>query len=143
MATISTYVIGGTGGHPSRRDVRGVYIVDCTVNFTNVAGQTAGGGDTIKLMNFPADTYIVAAGLKVTTVGTGAGTLKVSDGTNDYTTTADMTTLGEQTISAIVGKYQTAAGSINVITATASVNGTAQVWALLADAAPFETISIA
>ena len=142
MATISTYVFGGTAGHLSRREVRGVYIVDFTVDFSKVAGQTGGGGDTIQLMNIPADTVVIAAGLKVTKVGTGAGTVKVTDGTNDYTTAADMTALGQQTVSAIVGRMQTTAQTIDAVTATASINGIATIWVVLADASPLEKISI-
>lgn len=145
MATISTYLVGGTSGHMSRREVRGVYIVDLTVNMANVAGQTGGGGDTIKLMSLPANTVVVQAGLNVITASTsGSGTVKVSDGTNDFTTAAVTTSTGQQTSSAIVGRLQTTATSLNLVTATASiVTGTLQVWAVLADVSQFESISIA
>ncbi len=144
MATISTYKFGGTAGHMSRREVRGVYVVDFTINMANVAGQTGGGGDTIQLMNFPANTYILAAGLNVITASvSGSGTVKVTDGTNDYTTAATTTSAGQQTVTG-TPHLQTAAGTLDLVTATASIpTGTLQVWAIIADVAQFETISVA
>lgn len=135
MATISTHTSGGTVGHPSRREVRGAYVVDAVLDF--ITGDTnaiaAGSSDTIWALNIPAGTLVISAGLEIITAGTGSGTLQVTDGTTTFTSTKACNATGYATVTDTADKNITAAGFLGVVAATAVPDCKCRVYAVLAD----------
>ena len=98
------------------------------------AGVTPGSTDTIQMLNLPADTYVMRAGIEVLTAETGNATATVSLGDTDvdhYVAATIVTVLGQKT-SIDINKLYTSADTIDLTSATAALtNAKLRVWAIV------------
>ena len=146
MATVTTLARGaGTAGNPNRKLV----LVDKTIDFAAAAtakGSALAAADIIEVIDVPAGTMVINAGLQVVTVATGES----SDTTVDLGITGtepDNFVDGFDLDAAAAGAYaQNAAAfqplivgtadTIDLLIATATTaptGGTVRVWALMCD----------
>jgi len=82
----------GTTGHPSR--MRGVYVIDKTIDYAAVLvkkGSALAAADVVQVLDIPAETFVLAAGAEIITVGNATTlTLDVDfAGGDDYVDGAD------------------------------------------------------
>lgn len=112
------------------------------------AGATAlGAGDILQVIDLPAKTHVLVAGIDVTTAEGGTLTLDLGDGGdpdgyldgvdgNVATSYASALTLAEGTPNTITGysegKYYSAADTIDLVMVNATDTAVMRVWALVA-----------
>lgn len=133
MATL-TQTGAGTVGHQSGNAVAKCYVQSSVIDGTSSALTS---GDVYQVINVPANSVVLNAGVDVITAGTGTGTLALGDGTVTYvaaaTQTAGAMTSGDALAELMV--YYAAADTLDVTVATANVDSKVRVWALIADIA--------
>ena len=133
MATVSK-VIGGTSGHPSTR--RKPYWVENTVDFSLFDPSA---DDIVQILNVPAETLVINAGLEVLTASASGVTLDLGDGgdVDRYIDGLDSTSTGHgaQVINASnVGHVYGSADTIDVkVIGAQDTSGKIRVWALMCD----------
>lgn len=112
------------------------------------AGATAlGAGDSLQVISLPAKTYVLRAGIDVTTAEGGTLTLDLGDGAdpdgyldgvdgNVVASYASTLAVAEGTPNTIVGfsngKYYSAADTIDLVMVNATDTAVLRVWALVA-----------
>jgi hypothetical protein len=99
--------------------------------------QFAAAAATYTAFNLPKDAVVLDGGIKVRTVGTGAGTWKLqhSEGTTDMSTTVINSTANDAekmlTSDAVLGKKAAAAATVSVVGAgTLTTSAVLLVWIL-------------
>lgn len=112
------------------------------------AGATAlGAGDVLAVISLPAKTYVLRAGIDVTTAEGGTLTLDLGDGTDpdgfldgvdgnavaSYASTLALTEAAPNTVTGYSnGKYYSAADTIDLVMVNATDTAVMRVWALVA-----------
>jgi len=72
--------VGGTSGYPA--NVRGkTFLLERTIDFA-LSANTGTSGDVYQMLNIPAGSYVIAAGLEVETIEDSTCTLTIGDGTD-------------------------------------------------------------
>ncbi len=140
MTTYTGFLVGGTVGHPSRSWARHAYLVESIVDF---AEQNATAADVYRMIQVPAETLILHAGLEVVTALTTASTptfdVEITGGTdnqwvNAYATyTASYAPLVASSTTA-PDRLLSSADTIDLLVNTGTVTvGKIRVWAMLID----------
>ena len=140
---MATYTITGGGTTGLSSSAPKVRVASVVVDFSST---TNAAGDVFECIEVPANSYVVTAGVDIITVGTGSGTISLGDGADvdRYVAAVVMTAAGQKTIVAQAGTsvmgttsagygIYAAADTIDIVTATAAVNGVCRVWAVIAD----------
>jgi hypothetical protein len=140
MATYVDYLKGGTTGHPVH-GIRVPYMVESIVDF---AKQNAAAADVYRMIQVPAQTLIMHAGLEVVTALTTASTptfdIEITGGTANQFAAAYATYTADG-YSPLVASSTTApdtlvttADTIDLLVNTGTVTvGKIRVWAILCD----------
>jgi len=132
-----------------------ISMIEVTLNWGTIAadrlakGQTAiGAGDVLEVMQIPAKTYVICAGLDVTTAEGATCTVDMGDGTdpdgfldgvnaNTAASYATALVLAEAAPNTVVGysngKYYAAADTIDIKTVNAADAAVMRMWALVSD----------
>jgi len=139
---------GGTTGHPSRRGVRNVYLVERTfdvADWVTAKGSALASGDVIQAMDIPAETYVLAAGVEVLTalngttptgdLGYGGAVDVFADG-GDLATTGYLA-LGTNGKASASAKFFTAADTLDLKLAFSGnvTSGVVRIFAIMCDVA--------
>ena len=133
MGTVSK-VTGGTSGHPSTR--RKPYWVENTVDFSLFDPSA---DDIVQILNVPAETLVINAGLEVLTASASGVTLDLGDGgdVDRYIDGLDSTSTGhgaQVTNVSNVGHVYGSADTIDVkVIGAQDTSGKIRVWALMCD----------
>lgn len=146
-----------TGGPIPHQGIRKLGVYEVTLNFTTItaarlaAGATAlAAADILQVISLPAKTFVIAAGLDVTTAAGGTLTLDLGDGSdadgyidgvdgNAVASYAPIKTLVEGTPNTILGyslgKYYSAADTLDLVLVNAPAACVVRVWAIVANLA--------
>ena len=133
MATVSK-VTGGTAGHPSTR--RKPYWVENTVDFSLF---DPAANDVVQMLNIPAETLIINAGIEVLTASASGVTLDLGDGgdVDRYIDGLDSTSTGhgaQVATASNVGHVYGSADTLDVkVLGAQDTSGKIRVWALMCD----------
>ena len=133
MATVSK-VTGGTSGHPSTR--RKPYWVENTVDLSLF---DPAANDIVQMLNVPAETLVINAGLEVLTASASGVTLDLGDGGDPdrYIDGLDSTSTGLGALVtnvSNVGHVYSSADTIDVkVIGASDTSGKIRVWALMCD----------
>ena len=144
----------GSAGIPAK-GLNRVSFIEVTLNWATIsskraaAGQTAlGAGDVLEVLSLPAKSYVMQAGLDVTTAEGATLTIDVGDGsdpdgyldgvnantTASYATSLALTEASPNTVTGYSnGKYYSAADTIDVKTVNAADAAVMRLWALVVD----------
>lgn len=148
MATVDITPGLSSGLHPANSGTKVPYLVAVDVDFADAVtkkGSALAAADVIQVMNVPAGTVIVTAGLKVKTVLSGGATVATLDlGTgvsgNDFADGFDYFAAAAGAWSQNPSAFQTIVATaddtidITVATLTGTLSGgVVTVWALLCD----------
>jgi hypothetical protein len=128
MATYSNN--GGTTGFPASSNV--VRVIADVVDFTV---RTVVASDVVRVLNIPANTAIIDAGIEVLTVDSAgaSGTVALGDGTTTWVSAAAPTSTGQMTSASVAIIIKNAADTLDVTIGTGAVNAKLRVWAIVAD----------
>lgn len=130
MATFTITGVGSTG-YPG--DLPNAKVMRQVVDFTKF---TVAAGDIVEVFSLPAGTMVLGAGYEILTVGTGTGTLALGDqgDVDRFVDEVVQTGAGQKTpLVAAMPHMYTAADTIDLTVATATVNSKVNVWAIVAD----------
>ncbi len=134
MATYDKTGAGGTTGHPSNG--RTPYLVENTFDAT---GQSVAAGQSVGMIDIPAETLVINAGLEILTASTSSVTYILGDGSDDnryMTATAADATGHKATVAAVtnVGHIYASADQLDILCAGATDSaGKIRVWAVMCD----------
>ena len=135
MATYNVTGVGGTAGHPSNG--RTPYLVENTIDVSAVNGDSgAAQNDVLRVMDIPAETVIMEAGIEVLTACTSSVTLDlgITGGDVDIYTDGDTNATGYSTLTATARHVAAAADTLDVLVlSAASSAGKIRVWAVMCD----------
>ena len=82
MATVDMASNINAGGHRTQSDAHTPYLVSASVNFataTTTKGSALATGDVIQVLDIPAETVVLMAGIEITTATDGASGVLVFD----------------------------------------------------------------
>ena len=133
MATVDK-TIGGTAGHPSTR--RKPYWVENTVDFSLF---DPAANDVVQMLNVPAETCVINAGLEVLTASPSSVTLDLGDGgdADRYIDGLDSTSTGHGALVAHASNAGHVYGSADTIDVTVlgaqDTSSKIRVWAIMCD----------
>jgi hypothetical protein len=121
---------GGTTGFPASSNV--VRVIAEVIDFDSTTNAAA---DVFQVLNIPAGTAILDAGIKVLTVDSdgNSGTVALGDGTLVWVVAAAPTTLGQMTSASVAVSVKNVADTLDVTVATGAINAKLLVWAVVAD----------
>ena len=135
MGTFNVTGAGGTTGHPSNG--RTPYLVENTIDVSAVDGDSGtADGDILQVMDVPAETLIMEAGVEVLTALSSSVTidLGVAGADTDRYCDGDTNATGYSTLTATARMVSASADTIDAILAgAASSAGKIRVWAVLCD----------
>jgi hypothetical protein len=139
MATYNVTGPGGTAGHPSRQSpgIRTPYLVENTIDVSAVNGDSgAAQNDVLRVMDIPAETLIMEAGIEVLTALTSSVTmdLGITGGDVDIYTDGDTNATGYSTLTATARHLAASADTLDVLVlSAAAAAGKIRVWAVMCD----------
>ena len=134
MGTINVTGAGGTTGHPSNG--RTPYLVENTVDFSSF---DPAANDVVQMLDIPAETLVINAGIEVLTASPSSVTLDVGDGgdVDSYVDGYDSTSTGYAGLVENVSNSGTVYGSADTIDVTvlgATDNASkVRAWAVMCD----------
>lgn len=142
MATITAFLSGGTTGHPANK--RTPYLVESVLDGSLA---TIADDDVVQMIQVPAETICLGAGMEVLTAVTGLTTpawdLGHGNDPDEWTNDADVSTAGHVTTGQVgngtaagVWVTFTTADTIDITANSASgtvTGGKVRVWAVLMD----------
>ena len=135
MATYDVSGVGGTTGHPSNG--RTPYLVENTIDVSAINGDTgAAQNDVLRVMDIPAETVIMEAGIEVLTALSSSVTLDlgITGGVVDIYTNGDTNATGYSTLTATARHVAASADTLDVLVlSAASSAGKIRVWAIMCD----------
>lgn len=123
-----------TAGHG--RSFAHAYFMNEYIDFSTTTNAT---NDVFEVINVPAESVVLAAGIDVITVDSAgnSGTLALGDGSVTYVAAAVPTSTGYMTSSDAVAEMfvpYAAANTLDVTVGTGAVNAVVRVWAIIVDA---------
>ena len=141
---MATYDVTGPGGtnRPGRYNpgIRIPYLVENTIDVSAVNGDSgAAQNDVLRVIDLPAETLVMEAGIEVLTALTSSVTmdLGITGGDVDIYCDNDTNATGYSTLTATARHVAATADTLDVLEAssTASSVGKIRVWAILCDVA--------
>ena len=135
MATYNVTGAGGTTGHPSNG--RTPYLVENTIDIAAINGDSgAAQNDVLRVLDIPAETLIMEAGIEVITALSSSATmdLGITGGDVDRYVDGDTNATGFSTLTATARTIVASADTLDILTAGAdSSAGKVRVFAVLCD----------
>ena len=135
MATYDLTAAGGTTGHPANG--RTPYLVENTIDVSAINGDSgAAQNDVLRVLDIPAETLIMEAGIEVITALSSSATmdLGITGGDVDRYVDGDTNATGYATLTATARVVVASADTLDILTAGAdSSAGKVRVWAVLCD----------
>lgn len=150
MASYNVTGPGGTSGHPSRG--RKPYVVENVIDIAQVNGDSgAASGDVLQVMDIPAESIVLMAGLEVLTAGSSSVTYDLGyggdadrwvDGDTNAVGYADSRSVVDSATSGTTFGNAVTFGSADTIDITiggaTDTAGKVRVWAVLCDVSGIE-----
>lgn len=137
---------GAVTGHPSRRQRHTPYVI--RKNVTAAAAVAAKGsalatGDVIQVADIPANSVVLAGGMKVNTIDSGtAAPADLSVGSTDFVSAAALTSAAAKPSVDAVASADVA-DTLDIVLGTLSAAGDdwdIDVWALVCDVSAYPTV---
>jgi len=140
---MATYDVTGPGGtnRPGRYNpgIRTPYLVENTIDISAVNGDSGtASGDVLQVIDLPAETLVMEAGIEVLTACSGSVTfdLGITGVDVDIYTDGDTNATGYSTLTATARSVAATADTLDVLQGgAASTVGKIRVWAILCDVA--------
>ena len=138
MGTLNVTGAGGTTGHPSNGRVP--YLVENTIDLSAIRGDTGpDNGDVLQVLDIPAETLIMEAGIEVITALSSSATMDLgitgvdvdiyvdgdtnATGYGTLTATARLVAASADTLDILIGGADSSAGKIRVWAVMCDVSG--------------------
>ena len=135
MGTINVTGVGGTTGHPSNGRVP--YLVENTIDLSAIRSDTGpANGDVLEVLDIPAETLIMEAGIEVITALSSSATmdLGITGGDVDIYVDGDTNATGYGTLTATARHIAASADTLDILIGGAdSSAGKIRVWAVMCD----------
>ena len=140
MGTLNLTGAGGTTGHPSNGRVP--YLVENTIDLSQVRADTGpDNGDVLQVIDIPAETLIMEAGIEVITALSSSATmdLGITGGDVDIYVDGDTNATGYGTLTATARHIAASADTLDILIGGAdSSAGKIRVWAVMCDVSGIE-----
>jgi len=140
MGTLNLTGAGGTTGHPSNGRVP--YLVENTIDLSQVRADTGpDNGDVLQVIDIPAETLIMEAGIEVITALSSSATmdLGITGGDVDIYVDGDTNATGYGTLTATARHVAASADTLDILIGGAdSSAGKIRVWAVMCDVSGIE-----
>ena len=140
MGTLNLTGAGGTTGHPSNGRVP--YLVENTIDLSQVRADTGpDNGDVLQVLDIPAETLIMEAGIEVITALSSSATmdLGITGGDVDIYVDGDTNATGYGTLTATARHVAASADTLDILIGGAdSSAGKIRVWAVMCDVSGIE-----
>ena len=138
---MATYDVTGPGGtnRPGRYNpgIRTPYLVENTIDVSAVNGDSgAAQNDVLRVIDLPAETLVMEAGIEVLTALTSSVTidLGITGGDVDIYTDGDTNATGYSTLTATARHVAATADTLDILVlSAAAAAGKVRVWAMLCD----------
>jgi len=135
MGTINVTGAGGTTGHPSNG--RTPYLVENTIDLSQIRGGTGpDNADVLQVMDIPAETLIMEAGIEVITALSSSATMDmgITGGDVDIYVDGDGNATGYAALTATARHVSASADTLDILIGGAdSSAGKIRVWAVMCD----------
>ena len=135
MGTLNVTGAGGTTGHPSNGRVP--YLVENTIDLSAIRGDTGpDNGDVLQVLDIPAETLIMEAGIEVITALSSSATmdLGITGGDVDIYVDGDGNATGYAALTATARHVSASADTLDILIGGAdSSAGKIRVWAVMCD----------
>jgi len=135
MGTLNVTGAGGTTGHPSNGRVP--YLVENTIDLSAIRADTGpDNGDVLQVLDIPAETLIMEAGIEVITALSSSATmdLGITGGDVDIYVDGDTNATGYGTLTATARHVAASADTLDILIGGAdSSAGKIRVWAVMCD----------
>jgi hypothetical protein len=135
MGTINVTGAGGTTGHPSNG--RTPYLVENTIDLAQIRGGTGpDNADVLQVMDIPAETLIMEAGIEVITALSSSATMDmgITGGDVDIYVDGDGNATGYAALTATARHVSASADTLDILIGGAdSSAGKIRVWAVMCD----------
>jgi len=135
MGTLNVTGAGGTTGHPSNGRVP--YLVENTIDLSAIRADTGpDNGDVLQVLDIPAETLIMEAGIEVITALSSSATmdLGITGGDVDIYVDGDTNATGYGTLTATARHIAASADTLDILIGGAdSSAGKIRVWAVMCD----------
>ncbi len=135
MGTVNVTGAGGTTGHPSNGRVP--YLVENTIDLSAIRSDTGpDNGDVLQVLDIPAETLIMEAGIEVITALSSSATmdLGITGGDVDIYVDGDTNATGYGTLTATARHIAASADTLDILIGGAdSSAGKIRVWAVMCD----------
>ena len=135
MGTLNVTGAGGTTGHPSNGRVP--YLVENTIDLSTIRGDTGpDNADVLQVLDIPAETLIMEAGIEVITALSSSATmdLGITGGDVDIYVDGDTNATGYGTLTATARHIAASADTLDILIGGAdSSAGKIRVWAVMCD----------
>ena len=135
MATYDLTAAGGTTGHPSNG--RTPYLVENTINVATINGDSgAAQNDVLRVLDIPAETLVMEAGIEVLTALSSSVTmdLGITGGDVDIYVDGDGNGTGYSAATATARHIAASADTLDVLVlGAAAAAGKIRVWAVMCD----------
>ena len=140
---MATYDVTGPGGvnRPGRYNpgIRIPYLVENTIDVSAVNGDSGAAlNDVLRVIDLPAETLVMEAGIEVLTALTSSVTmdLGITGGDVDIYTDGDTNATGYSTLTATARHVAATADTLDILVlSAAAAAGKVRVWAMLCDVA--------
>lgn len=135
MATYDLTAAGGTTGHPSNG--RTPYLVENTIDVSAINGDSgAAQNDVLRVLDIPAETLVMEAGIEVLTALSSSVTLDlgITGGDVDIYVDGDTNATGYSAPTATARHVAASADTLDVLVlSAAAAAGKIRVWAVMCD----------
>ena len=135
MGTLNVTGAGGTTGHPSNGRVP--YLVENTIDLSQLRGGTGpDNADVLQVLDIPAETLIMEAGIEVITALSSSATMDmgITGGDVDIYVDGDSNATGYGTLTATARHIAASADTLDVLVLGAgAAAGKIRVWAVMCD----------
>ena len=135
MGTLNVTGAGGTTGHPSNG--RTPYLVENTIDLSAIRADTGpDNGDVLQVLDIPAETLIMEAGIEVITALSSSATmdLGITGGDVDIYVDGDTNATGYGTLTATARHVAASADTLDILVGGANSSaGKIRVWAVMCD----------
>ena len=135
MATYDLTAAGGTTGHPSNG--RTPYLVENTIDVAAINGDSgAAQNDVLRVLDIPAETLVMEAGIEVLTALSSSVTLDlgITGGDVDIYADGDTNATGYSAPTATARHVAGSADTLDVLVlSAAAAAGKIRVWAVMCD----------
>lgn len=124
----------GTGGTTSHAPGAGVFVISEVIDFSSQSNEA---DDVFQVLNIPADSVVLNAGIDVLTVDSAenSGTVKLYDGTVTYVAATEPTSAvnlaGADAVAEMFVRYSSA-DTLDIQVETGAINAKVRVWAIIA-----------